>query len=1202
MPILRSRGCFVRALWLLVWLLPLAKLAAEPLPAGEPSPEPALSQRLDRASEFFEKGDYEAARREYERATKEDPGSIPAWRGLGWTLWHLGERERALRVWNDLLKVRPNEPELLLALAQAYEQREEWGQAMQFYDKLLGSKSRPRDAHLGRARVFRATRKFSAAEEEIQRVLADSPADLDAQFLLAGISGDTGRWAEAKRILDRLIVSKPELKTLRAHGDAATELGQFDEAVNDYRHALKIRPDDRGTIVGLFRAYAKSHHYSEAVELLRRYLASHPADDDVREQLARIAGLSGHAAEAEREWRFLIRKQPQETNWRANLASLLHGEGRYDEAVALAREVLATEPTNASALALLADDAVFSGRDEEAVPWLERLVVAAPSVARLDQLANLHLGIGDRFTDDENPEQAKKEYAVAAQEYARARELDPTDGEAILGRITALRLLGNVREAIDLATEVNARYPRMERGSSELQQVYSEIGNYDAADHFVSVLRGQFPNHVRFEQEHARALFFGGERRAAIESLEELLRKPIRPAVPVLLYHGITRSGRENAVPLENFIDQIQALKREGYQPVTVADLVDFLENRGSLPSKPILITFDDARADSFRNADSVLQEAGFRAAMFVPVDDVNRHLAFYASWDLIRSMQKSGRWEVQCHGFEAHRRIPVDGDGHTGIFLVNRQWLEGERRLETEQEYVARIERDYEQCREVLTREVRGADVTAYAFPFGDLGQKSLSNVSNAFDLNQQILSRHFRIAFIETPVGFVTRDLPRYLLSRFEVPRDYRGADLIRYLKTAEPRISTLFLLADFHSWSGDYRDALAVYDQLARENADPTMLLERRSQVFSGRGDFAAARALLEAAAGRNRESRVALMYPETRRLATRLDALDARIRPALQFEASYYADNRDRSNLSFSPLGRVYLNDRFSLSAHYRYGEYIQDKFDFSGLTPSPTPPAGSSPGGAVATEGNGGGSSRGRLQAVGNEGEIQIDYVHDWSTGFSLSGGVADFTDRSSSRVFGKPDPVPLGSGRFSLGLGDAVDVTLGGTHGYVGAAGAILDNLGFSASTERMRVRPTDWLTFSARHAFTYYDDRNRRNTAFAALLARVWEQPAIETGYQFTYDDTLRSSSFFFTPDELMAHEGVLSLRWSPGKIFVVGTTMTAGVGKERGGNVEPQASVAGELEFRLGDRFSLFGRGGRSQSARFESVQADGGMFFRF
>ena len=75
--------------------------------------------------------------------------------------------------------------------------------------------------------------------------------------------------------------------------------------------------------------------------------------------------------------------------------------------------------------------------------------------------------------------------------------------------------------------------------------------------------------------------------------------RPLR----VLAWHSIADLAGDPvlepyAVPVERFRSQLRALRRAGYRPVGASEAVRFLEGRGGLPRRPVLLTFDDAYED----------------------------------------------------------------------------------------------------------------------------------------------------------------------------------------------------------------------------------------------------------------------------------------------------------------------------------------------------------------------------------------------------------------------------------------------------------------------------------------------------------------------------------------------------------------------------------------------------------------------------
>ena len=95
-----------------------------------------------------------------------------------------------------------------------------------------------------------------------------------------------------------------------------------------------------------------------------------------------------------------------------------------------------------------------------------------------------------------------------------------------------------------------------------------------------------------------------------------------RKAVPVLVYHGIGTKPSYITESRELFAAQLDALKTGGFHALTMAQYVAFTQGRiASLPSRPILITFDDGRLDAYRDATPILREYGMHAIAFVVPD-----------------------------------------------------------------------------------------------------------------------------------------------------------------------------------------------------------------------------------------------------------------------------------------------------------------------------------------------------------------------------------------------------------------------------------------------------------------------------------------------------------------------------------------------------------------------------------------------------
>lgn len=102
---------------------------------------------------------------------------------------------------------------------------------------------------------------------------------------------------------------------------------------------------------------------------------------------------------------------------------------------------------------------------------------------------------------------------------------------------------------------------------------------------------------------------------------------PLGPVtyVPIVYYHYIRinpnpldRVGFTLSTPPAMFRMQMQYLADHGFHVVSLHQAVVAIKNHGGLPSRPVVLTFDDGYADFFTTAIPILRSHGFTATSFV--------------------------------------------------------------------------------------------------------------------------------------------------------------------------------------------------------------------------------------------------------------------------------------------------------------------------------------------------------------------------------------------------------------------------------------------------------------------------------------------------------------------------------------------------------------------------------------------------------
>jgi peptidoglycan/xylan/chitin deacetylase (PgdA/CDA1 family) len=101
---------------------------------------------------------------------------------------------------------------------------------------------------------------------------------------------------------------------------------------------------------------------------------------------------------------------------------------------------------------------------------------------------------------------------------------------------------------------------------------------------------------------------------------------PPIPGLPILMYHQVSLARRDAlTVTRDQFESHLQYLSQAGYRSITCRELVEHLDQGSALPSRPVLITFDDGYLNNLEHAYPLLQRYGFCATMFLPVGWLGR-------------------------------------------------------------------------------------------------------------------------------------------------------------------------------------------------------------------------------------------------------------------------------------------------------------------------------------------------------------------------------------------------------------------------------------------------------------------------------------------------------------------------------------------------------------------------------------------------
>lgn len=198
--------------------------------------------------------------------------------------------------------------------------------------------------------------------------------------------------------------------------------------------------------------------------------------------------------------------------------------------------------------------------------------------------------------------------------------------------------------------------------------------------------------------------------------------------VAILMYHAFTENEAETSsvcTLASEFERQLSALRDAGYTSVGYADLIKFVNGKGKLPEKPLLISIDDGYQNNLDLAAPLLEKYGFCANIAVigvsightTYKDTDIPIMPHFSLEDARPWIKRGVLTVTTHSYDMHQIAAVDGnDCRRGVLQMPG---------EAEPDYIAALTQDYTHAQEQLAG-LPGKVLPVFTYPFGAYSELS--------------------------------------------------------------------------------------------------------------------------------------------------------------------------------------------------------------------------------------------------------------------------------------------------------------------------------------------------------------------------------------------------------------------------------------------------------------------------------------------
>jgi tetratricopeptide (TPR) repeat protein len=266
--------------------------------------------------EAHKQGRFDLAIAEFRKATETDPNLAEAFLNLGAELMQIRDNGTAVAPLKRALELRPDLDAAHLQLGYALLSLGYAAEAIPHLERVHALEA------LGIAQI--ETGQYQEAVANLSDALVKRPNDPDLLYYLGRAGG-----LLSKRAIDTLLSVYPD--SARAHqamGENYFVLRQMPQAEQEYREALRQRPDIPGLQLELGLVYAGAAQWSKAEEAFRAEVKRQPASAEAAYRLGDALLKQGKVREARSELERADKLQPgmPETLYSLGKAASLDGD------------------------------------------------------------------------------------------------------------------------------------------------------------------------------------------------------------------------------------------------------------------------------------------------------------------------------------------------------------------------------------------------------------------------------------------------------------------------------------------------------------------------------------------------------------------------------------------------------------------------------------------------------------------------------------------------------------------------------------------------------------------------------------------------------------------------------------------------------------------------------------------------------------
>jgi lipoprotein NlpI len=227
--------------------------------SGRLSEEDVFKVLLIRGVAYRNKGNYEQAIQDFDKAIRLKPDIAEAFNNRGVAYDYKGDYERAIQDYNQVIRLRPDYAAPFNNRGLVYHEKGEFDRAIQDFDQAIR-------LNPGYAEAFESRGSAYLAKGDYDRAIQDYGQAIKLEPSYAGNFSDRGFAYDCKKDYPRALhdydlavqLNPQDGHILGGRGVTHFYLGQFKAAEDDIAHSLRLAPTDAYSAIWLFLVQARN--------------------------------------------------------------------------------------------------------------------------------------------------------------------------------------------------------------------------------------------------------------------------------------------------------------------------------------------------------------------------------------------------------------------------------------------------------------------------------------------------------------------------------------------------------------------------------------------------------------------------------------------------------------------------------------------------------------------------------------------------------------------------------------------------------------------------------------------------------------------------------------------------------------------------------------------------------------------------------